>query len=325
MSKAEREVRPSNRIERSIPSWLSSDLFHELVESFDRAAANAIYQAPDLEKQLELLDSFSDRWDTRQGRERNEATELTLSTSQDDLILATATELGLRGVTSPALTHYDHLLVLGGLVRACIARPKWAAGLVGSGLQLGRVTALGGHRRFAGDEFELAAALGLGGIEEEFAALDFGTRQAFELGEPASRSGEHSDLVGGSWTLHRYESSGQVAVDVAAAPSSDPSVRRANTPDSYAWFATTLAKLKPGQSILMVTTSIYVPAQHAAAIQMLELPYGVEVETVGFEPGMVDPLLTQTFTPTKYLLEMRSSIRAFRRLLEADRVQRQPT
>jgi hypothetical protein len=101
------------------------------------------------------------------------------------------------------------------------------------------------------------------------------------------------------------------------APSSDPAARRADTADTYDWFAGTLARLEPGQSLLAVTTAIYVPAQHAAALRMLALPYGVRVETVGVVPGDVVPALAQSFTPSNYLQEVRSAIRAYRQLMDA--------
>jgi hypothetical protein len=306
-----------DEVEGHIEAWLEESTLRDLVVHFDSAMAAAFDTKVPLSERLEVLDRFTDGWDTRQGKERNEAEELVLTSEQSALALTAADQLGLRGVTAPKRNHYDHLLILGGLVRACVARPRWAARLVDDGLSVGHVTALGGHRKFRGDEFTLAAALGMKDVDEEFVALEAGTRQSFGLGDPYSKSGETSELVGGSWTLHRFRTKARINVDVAAAPSSEAESRRANTADSYAWFATTLAHLKPEESVLMVTTSIYVPAQHAAAMQMLQLPYGAEVETVGFEPGMVDPLLEQTFTPTKYLLEIRSTVRAFRRLLEA--------
>jgi hypothetical protein len=163
----------------------------------------------------------------------------------------------------------------------------------------------------------LARRAGFEGLDEEFAALDAGTRKAFHLKSPESVEGERLDSPGGSWTLHRYKADGDLTVVVAAAPSSEPERRRANTADSYDWWANNVAMLGSGDKILAVTTAIYVPAQQAAAIRMLTLPFGVEVETVGIEPGDVDPTLAQGFTATKYLLEVRSAIRSLRDLFAA--------
>jgi hypothetical protein len=101
---------------------------------------------------------------------------------------------------------------------------------------------------------------------------------------------------------------------VVAAPSSEPEKRRADTPDSYDFFAKQVATLQGGERLLMVTTPIYVPAQHAAAVRMLALPHGVDVDTVGNEPGVVPGAPAQQFTATKYLLEVRSTVRSLRKL-----------
>ena len=205
--------------------------------------------------------------------------------------------------------------MLGGLFRACITRPTYAAALIKQGkISTPSVVALGGHRPFSDPERELATQAGFPGLGEEFDALDAGTRRAFELGMPDSTLGEESDDPGGAWGVNTYVASSGTLVRVAAAPSSEPKTRRANTADSYEWFAEELAHLDRGQRILAVTTSIYVPAQQAAAIRMLAVPFHVEVDTVGIEPGDVVPALGQTFSPTKYLLEIRSAIRSLRDL-----------
>ena len=217
----------------------------------------------------------------------------------------------------PRRTAFDHVFVRGGLVRACVSRPAHAAGLLNDGaITTAEVTALGGHRPFAGDELALAAAAELPDVTEEYEALDAGTRRAFGLGAPVESTGEQSNSTGGTWTVRTYQHPSGYRVRVAAAPSSEPGTRRANTADTYQWFARTLARLEPGQRLLAVTTAIYVPAQHAAALRMLGLPFGVEIETVGITPSTAGPL-AQTFTTSNYLQEMRSTIQSYRALADA--------
>ena len=45
-------------------------------------------------------------------------------------VLRAAAALGLRGTNPPAYRDYDAVIILGGLVRACLARPSHAARLV---------------------------------------------------------------------------------------------------------------------------------------------------------------------------------------------------
>ncbi|WP_141566300.1 hypothetical protein [Pseudonocardia sp. N23] len=192
--------------------------------------------------------------------------------------------------------------MLGGLVRACLVRPAYAAKLIRSGtVWAPEVTALGGYRLFGGDEPDLARRAGVPDADEEYEALDAGTRRAFGLGDPIAEQGEKSDLHGGTWSIRTYDGLRGLKVNVAAAPSSAPADRRADTADTYAWFARHLANLEKGQSLLAVTAAIYVPAQQAAALRMLALQFGVEVETVGVVPGEVLPALAQSFGLSQYL------------------------
>ena len=71
--------------------------------------------------------------------------------------------------------------------------------------------------------------------------------------------------MGGSWTVHEYQTD-SLQLTVAAAPSSEPHARRANTADAYRWLAEDLVHLTRGQRLLAVTTPIFVPAQHCAAV-----------------------------------------------------------
>lgn len=299
-----------------IAAWSQSQPLRSLVAAFD--GGNEEFDG-DVATRLGRLDLFSERWDTRKGAERNLAGQLDLTDDQTELVLAAAQALGLVDPRPPLLSDYDHVFVLGGLVRACVVRPAYAADLIRSGsVRTSEVTALGGHRPFRGDEHELAVKVaGLPDVTEEYEALDAGTRRAFGLGEPKSEEGEVSDLPGGTWSVRSYTDPSGLLVRVAAAPSSAPTRRRADTADTYQWFASRLARLKPGQSLLAVTTAIYVPAQQAAALRMLALPFGVRVETVGVTPGDVIPALAQEFTATHYLQEIRSAIRSYRQLLAA--------
>ncbi|MGB7983390.1 MAG: hypothetical protein WCF36_21640 [Candidatus Nanopelagicales bacterium] len=163
----------------------------------------------------------------------------------------------------------------------------------------------------------MAGRAGLGHLDSEFVALDAGVREAFGLGHAVATRGAAEDNLGGSWSVHEYRGSNGLAASVVAAPSSQPWIRRADTADAYRFLAEELAGLRRGQKILAVTTPIYVPAQHAAAVATLGLPYGVVVDTVGTDPAVGDPRWQQDFSPTRYLMEFRSAIRRMRALSRA--------
>jgi hypothetical protein len=89
---------------------------------------------------------------------------------------------------------------------------------------------------------------------------------------------------------------------------------RANTADTYdAWQAREPA---PISTILIVTSEIYVPFQHADAVRKLNAR---TIETIGVPAThTLSNGLRQDFTPSNYLQELRSAIRSKRRLLEDD-------
>jgi hypothetical protein len=327
-----------------IERWLDSAPLRELVRAFGGGVDGRL----GLSARLAWLDAFTERWDTRQGRERNQAGELDLTAEQRELAKPAGDALGLRGPETLRFDHYDHVLMLGGLVRACLARPATAAQLLrpsesgGAAITAGAITALGGHRPFAGDEFAQAAREGLPDLAEEYEALDAGTRRAFDLGEPISDENQSSPLPGGSWSIRTYQwqpapEAASVPVRVVAAPSSEPERRRADTPDSYAFFAERIAALghgtgEPGAGssstgtpsaggsgtrLLLISTAIHVLPQHLAALRILGLPYHAEIDTVSARAGSVPGMPLANFTPTKYLLEIRYTIRLLRQLVEA--------
>lgn len=312
------------RIADAIAAWVRSPALAVLVEEFGGTVGDS-----DLAETLDALERFSaERWDFRRGRERNLVLAPLLTTATERVVFAAARALGLElgtasgpllaGGSDHVVLPYDEVLILGGLVRACLARPLFTARQIAAGrLAAGSVTALGGFREIAGDEVGLVERITGEEVSDEFHAMDAGVRNAFGVTEVVTDDGESVEQVGGSWRVREYATADGLRVRVVAAPSSEPGVRRANTPDTYAWFATELARLQPGQRVLVVTTDIYVPYQHADAVRMLALQYGVTVETAGMQPGRVDQRLRQAFAPHNYLQEIRSTICALRDLYAA--------
>jgi len=309
-----------------IEAWIGSEAMRTLVTAFDGDDKFLLDSSVPLTERVTRLHAFSARWEDRpEGQERNDGFELDMTSQVRDIVLAATGALGLHGCPPPRHRDYDHVLMLGGLVRACFNRPAFAAELLGSGtVNTGGVVALGAHRPFkkseknpGEDEFLLAGKIGHPRLTEEYEALDLGTRLAFDLGTPEHVEGEKHDDIGGTWGVHHYRRADGLAVRVAAAPSSDPETRRAHTGDTYAFFAERLEQLPSGARLLIVTTPIYAPNQHFTALHRLGLPYDVHVETVGGDPARVEGALHQAFTPTRYLAEVRTALRALRGLSAA--------
>lgn len=301
------------RMPVAIDGWIRSEALAALLEaSGDRLPV----ELRDAEL-LDWLEEYSKYWDFRAGRERNLVDVPKLTGRVERVVPAVALALGLRGTPAPT-GRYDHVLVLGGLVRACLARPLLVARLLQeSAVEAGSVTALGGFRKIAGNEIGLVERIVGEQVSDEFDAMDAGVRHAIGVADPISERGESSEVIGASWQVREYATVAGTPVRIVAAPSREPGVRRANTADTYAWFASELARLERGQRMLIVTSEIYVPYQHADALRMLALPYRVEVDAVGVDPGRAHPGLRQDFDAHHYLQEIRSTVRALRALYEA--------
>ncbi|MEU1924613.1 ATP-binding protein [Streptomyces albogriseolus] len=308
----------------AVDDWIRSEAMRALVTAFDGDEKSLIDSDVDLAERVEMLYAFSERWQNRAAnQERNEAADLPLTPQQTEVVLAATAALGLHDCPPPRHTDYDHVLLLGGLVRACFNRPAYAAQLCDAGqVRTASIVALGGHRPFrssadpAEDEFRLADRIGHPELTEEYQALDAGTRAAFRLEEPEHVEGEHAQDIGGTWGVRHYHRPGGGTVRVAAAPSSDPATRRAHTGDTYAFFAERMERLRPGARLLLVTTPIYTPSQHFTALHRLALPYQVQVETVGGNPVGLADALHQPFSATRYLAEVRTALRSLRGLVE---------
>jgi hypothetical protein len=297
----------ASRTLASVDAWAHDAALEELVAAFGGRLPHG-----DAAERLSWLDDFSAvHWDFRAGLERNLARDAELTVAQSELVLALAEPLGLAGITVPRRSHYDTVLMTGGMIRAGIVKPRFAAELLGSGHSFERVVFLGGFRPFAGDEIGLAAVLGIHG-DNEFDAMVAGMDAAFgPLDEPVVRGRDDAN-PNLSWRQYDWDASG-VRLSVLAAPSSDPR-RRANSVDTYRFWAEQ-RRAEAERSVLLVTTPIYVPYQGAAAVETFGLDHGLAVETVGTSVAANDlGEHSQPFSPGHHLQELRSAIRGMRSL-----------
>ncbi len=297
-----------------IETWTASKPMRELLDEFGGEAPDGVAA------RLDYLDAFSARhWDFRAGRERYETDAERLDPVKERTVVEAATALGLGGVTVPPRGRYTHLLVLGGLVSSCLFRTRFAAELLAEGTAAERVTGVGGFRPLGAADARLAELAGYTGGEYEVDAMEEGLRRAFGLtGAPAvEREGDPAADPGRAWKVAAY-TAGPLAVQAVAAPSSDPDRRRADTVDTCRFWADHVAELAPGDSVLVVTSALFVPFQHCDAVAHLGLPYGAAVDTVGVDTGSLpEAHFRREYTSSGYLQEIRSAIRSMRRLHEA--------
>lgn len=300
-----------NRVEEAMHAWLRSPAFASLLLAFDGPTVSS-----DLRRSLALIGAWSEIWDFRQGLERNLSRLTNLTEAQEQVTLEAAHSLGLRGrFDKPPRRQYDHALILGGMVRACLLRPFWAAELTRLGFSFRTITAVGGFRQLGGDEPKLAKLAGISKVTDEMDCLEAGLRLAFSIGQELNPESHTGSDPHENWTVRRFHSDPPCLL--IAAPSSEPSKRRANTADTYEWWANNVVSLTEEDRVLLVTSQIYVPFQHADAVRILGLKYSCGIDTVGVPPDLTAGLPPQEFSPRHYLQELRSTIRAFHSLLDA--------
>lgn len=306
------DARAPSTVLESIDAWIDNAALTALIRAFDGHLpdGNSL-------KRLEWLDNFSaTHWDFRGGQERNLARMVEFDASKAAVILDVATALGLTTSSPPTRSTYTHLLILGGLVRACLLRPRFAADLIHGGLDVKSVSALSAYRPLRGDEIALSEKLGPPGKNNEMEVMEAGLISGFDLG--AAVDEQRHDLPGiefATTLVRTWRAAGNLPVRLVIAPSLEPTTRRANTADTYAYWADRCVHLGPSDSILLVTSSIYLPYQHADAVRMLALPHGCSVETIGIDfSDQRLKELRQSFTPANYLQEIRSAIRGVRAL-----------
>jgi hypothetical protein len=233
----------------------------------------------------------------------------------EQLIVAAARALGLVKAVPVPEEPFTALVVLSGLVRACINRTRYAADLMQSGLHAKSVSVLGGHRALAGDEPETAAQLGLGEPFDEAEVIVAATREAFGLGEPLTAVQSAPSLS--SWDNALWGESAHYDwghVDVTIVPSSEPASRRVNTVDQLRYWARDRS-IGASDRVLLLTTQIYVPFQQLAGLQVLGIEYGCQVRCCGVDADN-SVLPGRTFGGRSYLQEIRSALLAARDLME---------
>ncbi|MBX3089020.1 MAG: hypothetical protein KF772_00355 [Cryobacterium sp.] len=288
-----------------IGTWLRALLDSGIISSF--GGDESRWRRLGTQECLAEVERFaSDHWDFRGGRERNLAADATFTPTQRRLVESVGRELGLLGTAPPARTYYDAVVMTGGMIRAGIVKPRFLRELEAAGLDWWNAVFLGASRQFKGDEIELARELQIEG-SNEIDAMTVGMQRAFDLGEPDRDSSGGAGL--GLWLVRSWDA-GEREFSVVAAPSSEPELRRANTADTFRFWAG--GEGTGCESVLVITTPVYVPYQGAVAVEVFGIESGMSVETVAVSDTANDlGPLTQVFLDQHVLQELRSAIHGF--------------
>lgn len=321
-----------------LDAWLRSPSMGELAE---RSGWRVASRRASLGTEA-LLDEFvrhSDDWNFRGGAERHKLTAQPATVNgheiDEDVVVACARALGLAADPSPTGRH-THIVVLGGMVRACLNRARLARDLHRRVAPTSTVM-LSAYRPLPPVEVDAAVALGWGKLDVERDAMICAAREIFDLSDepdkqdegeidpgPAPRNRQADGTAAADMTVapapeadelvrrcrwSRASWTAPVHLEVVAAPSADPHRRRTNSGDQLAFWSEA-ASISSDDRLLVITTAHYVPYTQLAILRALTVPRGCAVETVG-TPWVP----SGDYRGAGYLQEIRSTLLAARDLL----------
>lgn len=316
-----------------LEEWTSSAAISELVRLTGGAMPNL-----DLPLRLRWLADFSSRWDFRAkareqiasqvsasqdagGSSRWEIRDTGLGADDEAKVVALADQLGLVSNHGPQRRNVDYLLILGGARLSNLLRPQYAGELLAnSTVEAREIVLLGGSRPVMESERD-ATNTYAPDAETEFDLLTEASAKVFGFDPSDGVAQRHRDpdSRNADWQVWRFPADATtigLPVTAIEAPSREPSTRRANTADSYHFFAKHLS-LRKQAACLLVTSQIYVLYQHLEAVRSLALPFELELETAGF-PTTWHAELQGMQGAVNYLQETRSTVLSAHRLFEAD-------
>jgi hypothetical protein len=322
-------------LNEELPEWLDS-AFRDAGPTVDGLTPDqtaVLRRALAVERKAAANFNFRTR-DGSSYRERSQAVQADFSEETRARVLGLTDALGLVSPQPLRFDSYEKTLVLGGGYRSPVLRARYAAQLQAGGVDLGEVSFLGSPRFLiddpeaperpvvewyaphATDEFGLM----LGAIRTEF-GLD-AAEVTFLCGcsspdQPCpnwrARDKEGAGRTPPAYTHERkadiFGADGRRLGSVLSASTGRPPYRP-DTSDTLGLWAR-LARPRLGQRVLVVTTQVFVPFQTFDGIRRLYLPYGVDVDTVGFGADWGDRPQTAEFL----LQETLSAIRSARRVL----------
>jgi hypothetical protein len=283
----------ASAVRQFIAGWVEHPAVRRLVE-----LEGGVWPEGSLSECVAALHAFSARWDFRGGAERLDLKGGT-ATSNHGEIMAVAKDLGMSRADVPVDEAYDHALVLGGTALASIYRIRRLFELRAQSISVANPAVLTALREIGTAELELVRSRNdIATIAQDVVTeFDVATRAVAHFGDAevhtARAPNANPNLAGASADV------GDTLV--LAAPSADPT-RRANTRDNYDAYGERIGR---SDSVLVVTSSIYLPYQFFVALQALGWSKPRTIEAVGFPPEWMQGVLTGS---VNVLQEMRSAL-----------------
>lgn len=234
----------------------------------------------------------NDSWDFRKGKQRQEVKKQEFTPEQTEAIMETAHELGMVEAIKPKKSKYDVAVIAGGGGMHPLWRTRY---LQKCAVEVKKTYLLGSENEFikTDPQYKTYAPDAI----TEFDLMSRAAETVYGLSPEDGQTDHHT--ADEDWKTRKYPSSD---LYVLSAPSSEPSLRRANTADSYRFLSKFI--FDPAiEDVLVVTGSNFRTFQHFDALRMLGLPLGKNIETIG-----LDTRETNYHHPQDYLQEINSTI-----------------
>ena len=316
----------TEKIKESIECWLNSPELTALVTAF----GGEIPEDLDVTERAKWLLLFSDNWDYRRKQKTKDAktgeaarwlvNNEAVTPRQEKVVLENVEKLGLKGISEPLLEQYDYIIALGGARMSCLFRPKYVKEVIDKrGFSTKAVVMLSGMRTVSESE-RMATDTYAPGAETEFDLINVGSERVFGLQREYTEERYCSVNPNSSWAVRKYaDPKYDFPVLSVSGPSSEPEKRRANSADTFCFFAEK-QQIQPESKVLLITSQIYVPYQQMEAVRTWAIPNNLYVETVGFPTEWNDSKQQGMMLAANYLQEVRSTIQAINRYL-CDRIE----
>lgn len=286
-------IEHAEKVLANLESDVEQSQLQRIIERWTRLLAAGRVHGERVDRVAALVSDASS-WDLRIGAERDAmptSVEL-FPTDTADLIMSIAHDWKMTSAPTPH-GPFTVVMPIGGLLRANLARPAYAADLLARGLITAEmVVALASERRTSPEERERARALDAPEGSEQ-AALAFGMERAFGFG-PGDWSPTEAPGV-----MQAPDHDG-VGLFMGAAPANQVLGRRATTGEAFAWLLAT-ALLPDNSSILQITATHCRLANHVALLTTA--PTTMRVQTVGRPVMTGGPVRSQ-----HYLQEMKAFV-----------------
>lgn len=302
-------ARDPREIARRTALWLNSAEMTELLACFNHTLA-----AAGLRNQLAEAEQISrDIFDFRQGGERWEAKKVNFSPQTAEAVDALIARIYRDPQNCPAteLGEPSHGLVLGGRINSCLLRAELLADLLKHGLRVGHIWGLGSRRDSVDIERTVASTLQLGRVDDELDAMCAALGYALNLPNALTLPNAAEESQRSPREVRRLAKYPIPVAGLAAEPGAGNA--RATTSDTYRFFLEAAGSVTENDHILIITSAIHAPFQHAQALAELSIPTGATITSVGAHIATSrEATIRAEWTTAEWLQEIRSAIWSMR-------------